>query len=45
MGKIVFIKITGQLLYANINTVQEVSALGWLIVWGPTQRLVPRKSG
>ena len=28
-------------IYANINTVQVATALGWLIVGGPTQRLVP----
>ena len=28
-------------IYANINTVQVANALGWLIVGGPTQRLVP----
>ena len=39
MGKMVFIEITGQPLYANINTVQVATALGWLIVGGTTQRL------
>ena len=28
-------------IYVNINTVQVATALGWLIVGGPTQRLVP----
>ena len=26
-------------IYVNINTVQVATALGWLIVGGPTQRL------